>query len=181
MANDLEFRKLVERARAHEEEALALIYEQYVDRVYRYVLLRVRNREVAEDIAGQTFLKMVERIGGFKWRGGGFGAWLFRIAHNNVVDWYRRRPDAEELDPQMAATEAGPEAATLAGEALCEALETVKGLKENQRDVVLLRIVAEMTTRETAVILEISEANVRTLLHRALGNIQEQLQEQAHV
>lgn len=181
MTNDLELKKVVERAAAHEQDALALIYERYVDRVYRYICVRVRNREIAEDITARTFLKMVERIGGFKWRGAGFDAWLFRIARNNVIDWYRRRPDAQEFDTEIAENAAGPEAIVITDEALREALTAVRDLKENQRDVVLLRVVAEMTTKETAVVLEISEVNVRTLLHRGLVNIKGALKEQAHV
>lgn len=174
MQNDPELGRLVERAKTYDQEALGLIYELYFDRIYRYALARVRNREIAEDLAGQTFLRLVERIADFKWRGGGFSAWLFRIAHNLVMDWFRSRREAPTAENEIA-VDAGPEETVLADETLREALTAVDQLNEAQRQVLLFRLVAGLSVRETADTLGLSEANVRTLQHRALAAVRDKL------
>jgi len=82
---------IVHRAQRGDKEALAQLYEAYFDNIYRYATLRTGNRIEAEDITQEIFLKMVGSIGTFKWKGIPFSAWLFRIAHNEVVDYWRRK------------------------------------------------------------------------------------------
>src|SRR3990172_5879448 len=109
--DDDELRRTVDRAVARDLEALSRLYDTYFDRIYRYILIRVRNVTEAEDLAGQTFLRLLERIDSFRWQasGGGFPAWLFRIAHNLIVDWFRgyktTTPLVEKDEPQTR----GPE------------------------------------------------------------------------
>lgn len=86
---------LVADARAAPEKFAAL-YERYVGQVYRYYYLRLGSTEAAQDATSDTFLKALANIGGY--RGGSFAAWVFRIAHNVVVDLHRRRPAQEPLD-----------------------------------------------------------------------------------
>ncbi len=174
MSNDLELRRMVERAKTYDPEALGLIYERYFDRIYRYILARVRHRETAEDLAGQTFLRLIERIADFKWRGPGFTSWLFRIAHNLVIDWYRRQREVPFLDSR-ADVDADTEESVFAAESLREALQAVGELKEKQRQVLLLRLVAGLSGRETAEVLDLSEVNVRAIQHRALVSLREKL------
>ncbi len=175
MLNDVDFERLVERARAHDPEALELIYERYFDRIYRYILARVRHRETAEDLAGQTFLKLIERIADFEWRKGvGFASWLFRIAHNLVIDWYRRQREVPLPETRAEGT-AGTEETVFAAESLREALRAISELKEKQRQVLLLRLVAGLSGRETAEVLDLSEVNVRAIQHRALVAVREKL------
>src|SRR5215210_7765288 len=80
----------VEAARGGDTDALGWLYEQYSDRIYSYVYVRLGDHAEAEDVTGQVFLKMIEKIGEFKWQGAGFAAWLFKIAHNQVIDTRRK-------------------------------------------------------------------------------------------
>ena len=82
---------LVQRAKQYDEEAFAELYEKYFDKIYRYVALKVGDRMEAEDITQQVFLKAIKSISSFKWKGFPFSSWLFRIAHNQVVDYLRKR------------------------------------------------------------------------------------------
>lgn len=174
MQNDRELQTIVERAKAYDNDALALIYEQYYDRIYRYILVRVRKRETAEDLTGQTFLKLVERIADFEWRGPGFTSWLFRIAHNVVMDWFRRERDVPLPELQTDVAES-VDAKVFVTESVREALVAIDELKENQRQVLLLRLVAGLTGRETAEALDLSEVNVRALQHRGLVTLRGKL------
>ena len=80
---------LVERAQAGESEAFGLIYDRYVDTVFRFVYFRVGNRQLAEDLTSDTFLRALKRIGSFTWQGRDLGAWLVTIARNLVADHFK--------------------------------------------------------------------------------------------
>ncbi|HLB75918.1 MAG TPA: sigma-70 family RNA polymerase sigma factor, partial [Candidatus Dormibacteraeota bacterium] len=81
---------LLKRAKALEPGALAEIYERHIDSIYRYIYIRLRNQADAEDLTGQVFLKMIDALPGYRLQGVPFSTWLYRIAHNLVVDRYRR-------------------------------------------------------------------------------------------
>src|SRR5213083_3588433 len=99
-----DIRALVARAQEGDREALEELYLLHFDRIYSYLHLSVGNRHDAEDLTTQTFLKMLEKIGSFKWQSAPFSAWLFRIAHNLAMDHFRARrrwqPEEEVPEPQ---------------------------------------------------------------------------------
>src|SRR2546428_11038640 len=103
----LEMRELVARAQQGDRDALEELYLLHFDRIYSYLHLSVGNRHDAEDLTTQTFLKMLEAIGRFRWQAAPFSAWLFRIAHNLAIDHFRsrRRGQAEEDVPQPRGAE----------------------------------------------------------------------------
>src|ERR1700704_1345108 len=97
-----EMRGLVERAQAGERDALEELYLLHFDRIYSYLHVSVGNKHDAEDLTTQTFLKMLEAIGRFRWGTAPFSAWLFRIAHNLAMDHFRasKRWQLEEEVPE---------------------------------------------------------------------------------
>src|SRR6476660_6615136 len=100
-------RALVDRAQAGERDALEELYLIHFDRIYGYLHVSVGNRHDAEDLTTQTFLKMLESIGKFRWQSVPFSAWLFRIAHNLAMDHFRanKRWQPEEEVPEPAPDE----------------------------------------------------------------------------
>src|SRR5438046_1097319 len=96
-------RRLVDRAQQGDRDALEELYLIHFDRIYGYLHMSVGNRHDAEDLTTQTFLKMLESIGRFRWRSAPFSAWLFRIAHNLAMDHFRARtrwqPDEDVPEP----------------------------------------------------------------------------------
>src|SRR2546421_9976394 len=90
-ASSAEMRRLVERAQRGDRDALEELYLLHFDRIYSYLHLSVGNRHDAEDLTTQTFVKMLEAIGRFRWQAAPFSAWLFRIAHNLAMDHFRSR------------------------------------------------------------------------------------------
>ena len=102
-----EIRRLVERAQAGERTALEELYLIHFDRIYSYLHMTVGNRHDAEDLTTQTFLRMLESIGKFRFQSALFSAWLFRIAHNLSMDHFRanRRWQPEEEVPEAPGTE----------------------------------------------------------------------------
>src|SRR5881392_1188286 len=112
-AEDL--RVLVARAQKGEREALEDLYLQHFDRIYSYLHLTVGNRHDAEDLTTQTFLRMLESIGKFRWGYAPFSAWLFRIAHNLAMDHFRASkrvsPEEEVPEPEGAEEDSAEELA----------------------------------------------------------------------
>ena len=85
---------LIRRAQERDQVALTQIYEENFDKIYRYIVLKIGDRAEAEDMTQQVFLNALKSIDRYKFRGMPFSAWLFRIAHNQVVDHYRRKKRA---------------------------------------------------------------------------------------
>src|SRR5881628_2518176 len=96
-------RVLVDQAQRGDRGALEELYLIHFDRIYSYLHMSVGNRHDAEDLTTQTFLKMLESIGKFRWQSAPFSAWLFRIAHNLAMDHFRARrrwqPEEEVPEP----------------------------------------------------------------------------------
>ncbi|MCB0180374.1 MAG: sigma-70 family RNA polymerase sigma factor, partial [Anaerolineae bacterium] len=101
--------ELIRQATSGDANAFAGLYDAYVDEVYRFILHRVGNKQTAEDLTSQVFLKAWDNLGRYTMRGLPFGAWLFRIARNTVIDHYRTYKDALPLEAE-AMTKPDPKA-----------------------------------------------------------------------
>ena len=171
-------RGLVSRAQEGDRDALEELYLIHFDRIYGYLHMSVGNRHDAEDLTTQTFLKMLESIGRFRWRSAPFSAWLFRIAHNLAMDHFRagRRWQLEEQPPEPPGSEE-PSAEQGAFEAIGREsmLELIERLSDEQKQVLTLKFVFSFSNREVAAILGKTEGAVKSLQHRALVSLQKQL------
>jgi RNA polymerase sigma-70 factor (ECF subfamily) len=166
---------LVRRAQKMEPEAFGQLYEAHFDRVYRYMRLRVRNQADAEDLTQQVFLKALEHIGSYRYRGMPFAAWLFRIAHNQVVDhWKKKSRDKGRVMPLDQVDEAkmvcDDDPASLAERAadIAVVAAACDNLSPGQREVISLRFAGGLSVAETARAMRKSEGAVKVLQHAAL-------------
>ena len=171
-------RRLVERGQQGDRDALEDLYLIHFDRIYSYLHMSVGNRHDAEDLTTQTFLKMLESIGKFRFQSAPFSAWLFRIAHNLAMDHFRaaRRWQPEEDVPEPPGVEgmsAEEEALHSIGRA--SMLELIDGLSHEQQQVLTLKFVFNFGNAEVATILGKTEGAVKSLQHRALVSLQKQL------
>jgi RNA polymerase sigma-70 factor (ECF subfamily) len=167
-------RDLVERAQLGDRSALEELYLIYFDRIYSYLHMSVGSRHDAEDLTTQTFVKMLESIGRFRWRSVPFSAWLFRIAHNLAMDHFRarRRWQPEEEIPEPAGTEENSaEEQALASIGDASLLELIARLSPEQRQVLTLKFVFRFSNGEAAAILDKTEGAVKSLQHRALASL----------
>jgi RNA polymerase sigma-70 factor, ECF subfamily len=168
-------RSLVERAQAGDREALEELYLIHFDRIYSYLHLSVGNRHDAEDLTTQTFLRMLEAIGRFRWQAVPFSAWLFRIAHNLSIDHFRSRRRVQSEDdlpepPGQAESSAEEQAMDSIGHAGMLAL--IEQLSAEQRQVLTLKFLFGFANAEVAGILGKTEGAVKSLQHRALASLQ---------
>jgi RNA polymerase sigma-70 factor (ECF subfamily) len=172
-------RALVERAQKGDRGALEELYLIHFDRIYSYLHVSVGNRHDAEDLTTQTFLKMLESIGKFRWQSAPFSAWLFRIAHNLAMDHFRstRRWQPEEEVPEPDADEStSAEAGALEAIGQKSMLELIDDLSPEQQQVLTLKFVFNFSNAEAATILGKTEGAIKSLQHRALVSLQKQLE-----
>ena len=171
-------RQLVDRAQKGDRDALEELYLLHFDRIYSYLHVSVGNRHDAEDITTQTFLKMLESIGRFRWQSAPFSAWLFRIAHNLAMDHFRarRRVQPEEEVPEPPGSEE-PSAELEAMQSLGRQsmLELIDKLSPEQQQVLTLKFVFNFPNADVAKILDKTEGAIKSLQHRALASLQKQL------
>jgi RNA polymerase sigma-70 factor, ECF subfamily len=171
-------RALVDRGQQGDREALEELYLIHFDRIYSYLHVSVGNRHDAEDLTTQTFLKMLEKIGSFKWRSAPFSAWLFRIAHNLAMDHFRsrRRWQPEEEVPEPPGDEE-PSAELVAMRTIGREsmLKLIDRLSPEQQQVLTLKFVFNLPNAEVAAILDKTEGAVKSLQHRALVSLQKQI------
>ena len=166
---------LVQRAKRGEPEAFEQLYEAYFDKIYRYIALKVGDRADAEDMTQQVFLKALESIGSFRWRGVPFSAWLFRIAHNQVVDHYRKKSKERTLPLDearlVAAPNADPVVLTERKFRMEQLAVASQQLSDAQREVVSLRFAGGLSVAETAMAMGKSEGAVKVMQHEALAKL----------
>ena len=170
-----EVRGLVERAQRGDRTALEDLYLIHFDRIYSYLHMSVGSRHDAEDLTTQTFVKMLESIGRFRWQSVPFSAWLFRIAHNLAIDHFRARrrwQPEEEIPEPPGAEENSAEEQALASIGAASLLEHIARLSPEQRQVLTLKFVFRFSNGEAAAILGKTEGAVKSLQHRALASLQ---------
>jgi RNA polymerase sigma-70 factor (ECF subfamily) len=177
-ASTQEVRRLVELAQGGDRDALEELYLLHFDRIYSYLHVSVGNKHDAEDLTTQTFLKMLESIGRFRWQSAPFSAWLFRIAHNLAMDHFRanRRWQPEEEPPEPRdSEELSAEEAALHSIGRKSMLQLIEGLSLDQQQVLTLKFVFNFSNGEAATILGKTEGAIKSLQHRALASLQKQI------
>jgi len=169
---------LIAQAQAGNSDALTTLYEQYKQPIYGYFYYKIGDAHNAEDLTGELFLRVIENLPKYRRRDVPFRAWLFRIAHNMVVDYFRKMNVRKHLplDEKITADqESAPDIIAerrLTGDRLKMALQQLTG---SQSDVIILRFVAEMPIKQVAHVLNKSESAVKGLQARALEALQELL------
>ena len=173
-----EERKLVQRAIARDANAFAELYDRLVVRVYRHIYYLVNDVREAEDLTGQTYLKAWEAIDRYKERGAPFVAWLLRIAHNLTISYLRSRRSHKVLEDTVVDQKLhrNPEEALERSAEEDNVRAAIMRLREEQRQVIILRFVEEMDYREVAAVIGKSVPAVRVIQHRALGNLRKIIQ-----
>jgi len=161
---------LVHRAQQGDREAFAQLYESHFDKIYRYVVLRIGNKTEAEDMTQQVFLNALQSIRSFKWKGIPFSAWLFRIAHNLVVDYLRKASKVvtAPLYDSLASSGGNPQLVVEHRLDIEQLISATKGLTKAQREVIGLRFAGELAVAEVAKVIGKSEGAIKALQHSAI-------------
>jgi len=169
----------IKKAKKGEADAFGWLYDKYVSQIYRFIFLKVGVKQEAEDITHQVFLNAWMNIASYEERGHPFSSWLYRIANNAVIDYYRGRKNIQSLE-------------TTAGENLQELPELEKNLdklqdlklvqaalarlESDQQNVLIMKFIDDLSNKEIAATLNKSEGAIRVIQHRALKQLKKNLQ-----
>ncbi len=171
-----EVEDLVRRAQQGHSEAFGGLYEAFYDKIYRYVMFKTGDSLEAEDLTEEVFLRMLESIGSFKWQGYPFTSWLFRIAHNLVIDYYRKsgRQKKTSLDDAMRVV--GTDGVDIDRKldvelSIKEVKDAMGGLTQLQQEVLSLRFAGGLSVAETAEAMGKKENAVKALQHAAIKKL----------
>jgi len=172
--------KLIQKAQRGEKEAFGELYDKYFPKIYRFILLKVSKRPDAEDLSHQVFLSAWRNIYTYESRGFPFSSWLYRIAHNSVIDFYRTK--REYVDIELVSTErmsVDPEMEHLFDEKteLSLVKKMLAKLKEDEQTVLIMKFVDELSNKEVAEALGKSEGAVRVMQHRALKQLKKYVED----
>ncbi|PWV82569.1 RNA polymerase sigma-70 factor, ECF subfamily [Prauserella marina] len=176
--------ELVHAAQRGDTAAFGKLYDRYVDWVFRYVLLRVGDRHLAEDVTSETFLRALRRITSISYQGRDVGAWFTTIARNLVFDHvkssrFRLEIVTDEVSESGAppfgggtpSAPQGPEQQVISKTTNDELLRCIADLGDDQRECVILRFIQGFSVSETAAIMQRNEGAVKALQHRAVRRL----------
>ncbi len=177
MAEDSdEIKALVEQAKRLDSDAFATIYDMYYENIYKYAYFKTGSAHDAEDLASQVFAGALKTIGNFTFGGSTFASWLFRIAHNVVVDYWRKRGQAETepIEDHVGLAHGGDTARTVIANLQYEKLQAALAiLPEDQSRVIVLRFISGLSAKETAAVMGKTVGAIKAQQFRAIDKLKE--------
>ena len=173
---------LVNKARTGDKDALTELYGVFREKIYRYVFFKCGNHADAEDITNEVFLRMIQSIANFQWKGIGFSSWLFKIASNLVIDYYRNksRRNIESIEKRDYIGETNWEQISefLDNRDLFHAIyKDTDDLTDLQKEVVNLRFIGDLSLKATAEAMSKNVNSVKAIQHAAIKKLKEKVQE----
>jgi RNA polymerase sigma-70 factor (ECF subfamily) len=172
---DLEIENLVKQAISGDVEAFGELYTDHVTKIYRYVYYNVHNKEHAEDITQEVFLKAWKAIGSCKGKEKTFSSWLYRIAHNLIIDKIRKSQKQSSREAELPEDIRDTSDRMEISLEQRDLLKVIDVLSPNQRQVIVMKFIEEMDNREIAETMGKSTGAIRILQMRALETLRNTL------
>jgi RNA polymerase sigma factor (sigma-70 family) len=159
-------------------ELFGRLYEQYLPRIFRYVNYRVGDRTTAEDLTSDIFNKALTSFTKYESRKATFSTWIFSIARNTLIDYYRRRSREQQIQqeaqPDLLVSSTSPEEEASCSEEIRKLQDCLSRLNPNEQELISLKFSGEMTNREISQVTGLSESNVGTILCRAVRKLRDE-------
>ncbi len=170
----------LERAVQGDNEAFGILYERYVTRIYNYIYYRTGSVYDAEDLTGRVFFRAMRHIRSYSQRGLPFSAWLYRIAHNLVANWHRDNSRRKEIPLDESLLLTGhpgdlPEQEALRAEEQDRLLQVIRSLPDERQQLLILKFIDHLSNAEIGLIMGRSEGAIKSLYHRTLLSIRDDL------
>lgn len=176
--------KLIQDAGNGDNEAFGILYERYVRKIYNYIYYRTGNVNEAEDLTAKVFHRAFRHIETYNQRGVPFSAWLYRIAHNLVANWYRDRSRKKEvaLDEQLPSSYQFdfPESALEKSQEAEKLIKALRRLPPERQQLVILKFVEGLSNMEIGLIMRKSEGAIKSLYHRTLESLRKEVEKVEH-
>jgi RNA polymerase sigma-70 factor (ECF subfamily) len=154
--------------------AFGMLYERYLNEIYRFVFYKVGSKLTAEDITEESFLRAWENLPRTYKRDqkvDNFRAWVYRIANNLVIDFYRKKKPVEYINSPKTGNASLPETIVIEREETEQLIKSLRKLKPDFQQMIILRLINELSHREVAEIMNISENHSRVLCYRAIKKL----------
>lgn len=169
---------LVKRASSGDSESFGELYSIYLDPIYRYVFYQIRDKMMAEDITEEVFLKAWKGINSCKGKEHTFSSWLYRVAHNHIIDYFRSRQkylknNVSIVDTGDIADFDSPELTMETRQDYKSLLDDISHLSRDQKQVIILKFIEDLDNREIGQIMNKSEGAIRILQMRALKRLRQ--------
>ncbi len=170
--------KLVEEAKLNPEK-FVLLYDKYFDQIFRYVYRRVSDKDAVEDLVSQTFYDALSHLKSFEWRGFPFSSWLYKIAHNNVLKWYRQNQKTHFVELEKASDlvdhQANHAEEAAQKEEQHEIQEAMQQLEPEEREILRLKYFEGVSNIEIAEIMGLSANHIGVKVYRTLKKFKQLL------
>ncbi len=173
--------KLIRAAQQGDESAFGELYDAYADYIYRYISYRVNRAEVAQDLAAEVFLRMVEGLPSYEDRGLPFMSWLYRIAHARLVDYYqetKRAGETQDIETIELSSDDDLDGTLMTDYRRRKVQEALRRLTHEQQQVIILRFLESKNLQETADILGKTVGAIKVMQFRALQALSRVLEEE---
>lgn len=159
----------------HDISAFEYLYDKYFLQIYKFVMLRVKNKDIAHEIVSDVFYKAMSKIHLFKWRSIPFSSWLYRIAINEISNYYRREKKKIKLVGELYIEKEHFESPPDMDETMNYEFirEYIKDLPQRDQDVIILRYFEKKSFQEISQIIGKKEGYIRVILHRALKKLEQ--------
>ncbi|MCA9383813.1 sigma-70 family RNA polymerase sigma factor [Candidatus Dojkabacteria bacterium] len=166
--------ELIEKAK-ESLDAFEKLYEYYLPKIYRYILNRTANKDLAEDLTSQTFVKAMTKIKTYKDHGKSFGSWLYRIAHNNLIDHFRKNKPTAIFDINLIESEAAAEDHAMDSERKRAILHAISKIPEQYQEIISLKFFEELSNDEIADVIGTNKTNIAVKIHRSMKSLEKVL------
>jgi len=168
--------KIIKKCKQGRLEEFGLLYDKYIKKIYDFIYYKTHHKETAEDLCSKVFLKAVDKIRGFNLEKGTFQAWIYAIARNTVIDYYRTQKS--EMDIEDIWDLAGNEdiERNLDNKIKLEKISKyLKNIKPAQRDIIIMRVWQSLSYSEIAEILNKSEASCKMAYSRSINRLRQEM------
>lgn len=166
---------IIKKIKKGDIESFGLLYDHYFEQIYRFIFLKVNHKEDAQDLTHQVFLQAFKKIGDYEEKGFPFSSWLYKIARNEIIDFYRSKKTnvaLEELENVL--TDANQENIKdrLDLKIQIEKVRlALKKIKPEYQDVIIMRFIEDLSIKEVAEILNKTEGAIKLIQHRAIASL----------
>lgn len=173
---DIDDKQIITQCQKGDLERFGQLYDKYIKKIYDFIYYKTTHKETAEDLTSQTFFKAMDKIGGFDNSKGTFSAWLYQIARNTVIDFYRtKRKEANIEDIWDLAGNDDLERDIDTKEKLAKVEKYIAKLKSEQREIIIMRVWQDMSYQEIVAIKGKSEASCKMIFSRAMAILRKEM------